>query len=142
MKNWTYRLSQSNREQRAIKTELLPLPKPIRDVLSLEYHLQLEALRAGAGSLMALQILMRVAMAAGMLSELGYGKPGLDSLDDYEHVANEAFFAGQDGRFGLDNKAFRLFAGLLTNHDAQLEVAPVRVIDGIAKYLEQHGGAA
>ncbi|WP_245965096.1 Fis family transcriptional regulator [Trinickia dinghuensis] len=118
------------------------MPKPIRDVLSLEYHLQLEALRAGVGSLMALQSVMRVAIAAGMLSELGYGKPSTGSLGHYEDAANSAFSSGREGRFRFDDEAFRLFAGLLTNHDAQLEAAPVKVIDGIAKRLERHCRAA
>ncbi|MFM0527171.1 hypothetical protein PQR11_19550 [Paraburkholderia strydomiana] len=73
MNKWAYRLSQSSRKQREAKTELLPLLKPIRDALSLEYHLQLEALHAGVGSLMALQVVMRAVIATGILCELGYG---------------------------------------------------------------------
>lgn len=138
MKNWTHRLSQSNKTLRASRTELLPLPKAIRDVLALEYHLQLEALRAGVGSLMALQIMMRVAMAATMLGELGYGKPDISSFGDYEEVSKDTLSSGRDGWFAFDNKAFRLFAVLLTNHDAQLEIAPVRIIDVVAQRLDQH----
>lgn len=140
MKNWAHRLSQSNSRRSAARTELLPLSKPIRDVLSLEYHLQLEALRVGVGSLMALQILTRVAMAAGMLQEFGYGRPDIHSFDEYEQAALGAFSSGVEGTFKLDAAAFRLFAGLVTTHDAQLAVVPVNVVDVIARRLEHTSG--
>lgn len=141
MRAWAQRLDQSRVRSRAGKTELLPLPKPIRDALSLEYHLQLEALRAGAGSLTALRVLLRVAMAAAMLRERGYGREQADAIAEYERVANHAYAAGDEGRYGFDPPAFRLFAALVTHHDAQLETAPVRVIDIIARQLERPDAA-
>ncbi|MEB2605502.1 Fis family transcriptional regulator [Burkholderia cenocepacia] len=141
MRGWTQRLDQSRVRSRADKTELLPLPKAIRDVLSLEYHLQLEALRAGAGSLTALRILLRVAMAAAMLREFGYGGQRLHAADEYERIAGDAYESGVEGRYGFDPAAFRLFAALVTDHDSQLETAPVRVIDIVARQLERPGTA-
>ncbi len=137
MRNWSGRLRQASVTQRATRTELLPLPQRIRDVLSLEYHLQLEAMRAGAGSLMALQTLMRVAMATTMLVELGYGNGAGRTVADYESDASDAFAVGHEGSYAFSVATVQKFAALLTEHDAQLEVAPVRVIDQIAKRLER-----
>lgn len=136
MKNWPGRIRQSNSSQRRNKTELLPLPKSVRDVLSLQYHLQLEALRAGVGSLVALQTLVRVAMATKMLIELGYGERYERPTENYLDVATDAFDAGSEGHYALGGDAIKLFASLLTAHDAQLEAAPVRVIDIIAQRLD------
>ncbi len=137
MRNWSSRLRQASVAHRATKTELLPLPQRIRDALSLEYHLQLEAMRAGAGSLMALQTLMRVAMATSMLVELGYGTDSGRTVAHYESDAADAFAIGHEGSYAFSAESVRKFAALLTVHDAQLEVAPVRIIDQIAKRLER-----
>lgn len=135
---WAHRLSQSSRTQREAKTELLPLPRPIRDALSLEYHLQLEALHAGVGSLVALQVLMRTVIATGILCEYGYGDVEDASYKDLEKIANHAFSSGCQGHFHFDGDAFHLFARVLTTHDLQLEVAPVKVIDEVANRLERY----
>lgn len=135
---WAHRLSQSSRTQREAKTELLPLPRPIRDALSLEYHLQLEALHAGVGSLVALQVLMRTVIATGILCEYGYGDVEDASYKDLEKIANHAFSSGCQGHFHFDGDAFHLFARVLTTHDLQLEIAPVKVIDEVAKRLERY----
>jgi hypothetical protein len=139
---WSRRLVQSSRRQREAKTELLPLPRPIRDALSLEYHLQLEALHAGVGSLIALQVLMRTVIATGILCEFGYGDVEGASYKDLEKIANQAFASGRPGHFRFDGDACRLFAKVLTTHDLQLEAAPVKVIDEVAKRLERYGKAA
>jgi hypothetical protein len=141
MKGWARRLDQSRARSRVCRTELLPLPKGIRDTLSLEYHLQLEALRAGVGSLTALRILLRVGMAAAMLSDLGYGVGHEHAFDDYERLANDAYALGHEGGYLFGADAFGAFAALVTHHDAQLETAPVRVIDMIAQRLERRSAA-
>jgi hypothetical protein len=142
MKQWAARLSQSRAVSIAGKTELLPLPRPIRDAISLEYHLQLEALRAGAGTLTGLRILMRVAMAAAILYERGYGGEPVYPFDEYERIANNAYAVGQEGRYLFDLLAFRTFAALVTDHDTQLKFAPVAVIDLVARRLQLHNIAA
>ncbi|AJK48604.1 Fis family transcriptional regulator [Burkholderia plantarii] len=139
---WAYRLHQSSYRQREAKTELLPLPRPIRDALSLEYHLQLEALHAGVGSLVALQILMRVVIATGILCEFGYGDVEGASYKDLEAIANQAFSSGIQGHFHFNHDAVRLFSKVLTTHDLQLEVAPVKVVDEVAKRLERYARSA
>jgi hypothetical protein len=141
MKYWVQRLDQSRLRSSAGKTELLPLPKHIRDTLSLEYHLQLEALRAGAGSLKALRILLRVALATVMLREFGYGKDHQEAFDEYERIASNAYASGLDGRFLFDPRAYRAFSALVTHHDAQLAVAPLRIINIVAQRLEDKGTA-
>lgn len=136
MRNWSGRLRQSSDSQRRSKTELLPLPQRVRDVLSLQFHLQLEAMRAGAGSLTALQTLMRVAMAKTMLDELGYGNAAGRTFADYEIDVSDAFAVGREGSYAFNVASVQKFAALITEHDAQLEAAPVRVIDQIANRLE------
>ncbi|AOJ26728.1 hypothetical protein WJ12_17530 [Burkholderia seminalis] len=48
------------------------------------------------------------------------------------------FSSGRHGHFHFDGDAFHLFARVLTTHDLQLEVAPVKVIDEVAKRLERY----
>jgi hypothetical protein len=122
---------------RVDKTKIKPLPRPIRDALSLEYHLQLEALRAGAGTLMGLRILVRVAMAAELLYEHGYGQKPAHRFIEYERIASDAFAVGRDGGYLFNLFAFRTFAALVTKHDAQLESTPVAVIDIVARRLQR-----
>jgi hypothetical protein len=116
----------------------LPLPKSIRDTLSLEYHLQLEALRVGTGSLTALRTLLRVALAAVMLRDFGYGVRHDRAFEEYERIASDAYASGHEGSYLFDVRAFRTFAALVTHHDAQLETAPVRVVDMVAQRLERY----
>ncbi|MGF6573689.1 hypothetical protein ABH945_005810 [Paraburkholderia sp. GAS333] len=142
MKTWTHRLDQSSRISRTRRAELLPLPEAIRDVLSLEYHLQLEALRAGAGALMALQVILRVALAASMLRDLGYGGASLRPYAEYEERAAEALAGGIGDRYCLNDRGVHMYAALLTEHDAQLSIAPLNVIDQIARRLERYRKAA
>jgi hypothetical protein len=137
MQSWNLRLKQAHQARRVARTELLPLPIRVRDALSLEYHLQLEALRAGEGSLMALQLLMRVVLASAMLDDMGYGNTDMKPIEIYETAANTAFASGEDGRFSFDDRTYRMFAYLLTSHDLQLASAPVKAIDVIAQRLEQ-----
>jgi hypothetical protein len=137
---WAYRLSQSSARLHRKKSDLLPLPQCIRDILSLEYHLLLEALRAGVGTLAYLQILTRVALATTMLSEEEYGGPIALTLEELEGAAYKSYKAGEkSGSFVFDDKAFCLFAELLTHHDRQLAATPVYAIEAIAQRL---GGSA
>lgn len=140
MQNWTTRLRQSQTRQRANKTELLPLPASIRDRLSLDHHIQLEVLRAGRGTLYSLQLLMRVALAAAVLQRLGYGPGSLRSVEDYEIAATDAMTCDTDGPFRFGDDAYQLFAALLTDHDAQLAVAPVKAMAYVAKRVERYTG--
>lgn len=122
--------------------EMLPLPQESRDRLSLEHHLQLEVLRAGAGSLMSLKLLMRVALASVILQQLGYGRPLPRAVEDYEATARHALDTGAEGRYRFNDAAFVLFAGLVNYHDAQLEIAPWKALSHVAARLEQYSRAA
>lgn len=134
---WAYRLNHSSARQHRKKTDLLPLPQRIRDILSLEYHLLLEALRAGVGTFSSLQILTRVALATTMLSEEGYGGPIALTFEALEGAAYESYKTGEKvGSFVFDDRAFRLFAALLTHHDRQLAATPVYAIEAVAQRLE------
>lgn len=118
--------------------EMLPLPEESRKRLSLEHHLQLEVLRAGAGSLMSLKLLMRVALTSFILEQLGYGDVLPGTLEDYEATAKQALDTGAEGRYRFDDTAFRLFAGLVNHHDAQLEIAPWKALSHVAARLEEY----
>lgn len=122
--------------------EMLPLPQESRDQLSLEHHLQLEALRAGAGTLMSLKLLMRVALASLLLQQLGYGEPLPRSVEDYETTARHALDTGADGVYRFDAAAFAVFARLVNYHDAQLDVAPWKALIHVAARLEQYSRPA
>lgn len=76
-----------------------------------------------------------------MLTNLGYGRCDVVSIDECEDIATKAYFSGEEGFFKFDNRSFWFFARLLTNHDEQLATAPVKVIDVIAEQLEQYRGA-
>lgn len=78
-----------------IAKEWLPLPEEKRNRLSLEHHLQLEVVRAGAGTLMSLKLLMRVALASLLLQQLGYAKPLPRSVEDYETAARKILHGGR-----------------------------------------------
>lgn len=122
--------------------EWLPLPEESRNRLSLEYHLQLEVVRAGAGTLMSLKLLMRVALASLLLQQLGYGQPLPWCVEDYETAARGALDSGSEGCYRFDEATFYLFAGLVNYHDAQLEVAPWKALSDVATKLEQYSRAA
>jgi hypothetical protein len=115
-----------------------PFPKAIRDGLSLQHHLHLAALRAGAGSLLSLQLMMRVALTSAILNELGYGQPLSMAADAYEYLAAAALNAGSEGRYMLDAPAFAAFAHLLIYHDRQLETAPLKAFAYAAEKLDQY----
>jgi hypothetical protein len=133
---WQVNLNQSRTRKRLSKTDLLPLPKKIADVLSLEYHLLLESLRAGVAHVDSLRIILRVGLATTMLSREGYGDLKY-SFDVLEAAALHSFEQGlAKGEFGFDQPAFSLFADVLTVHDRQIARAPVSVIARLADEIE------
>jgi hypothetical protein len=133
-------LRRSAHDCRRHKTNLLPLPRRITDVLSLEYHALLEALRMGWGSLYALKHLTRVALATTFLARSGYGDlDGMifsELLDDLSKVYVRA---EETGVYVFDTPLFERFAKLVTVHDRQLQAAPVRLIEVIAQKVECYG---
>lgn len=137
----TLRLHALSSGSRAGWEALLPMPREARDRLSLEHYLQLEALRAGVGSLMALQLMMRAALAATMLHQLGYGDAPLRPVEEYEALADEAMHEGSGGLYAFGEESFRVFAQLLGCHDRQLETAPLKAVRHVADKLAQYAGA-
>lgn len=134
--SWVSQLNQSRAKKRREKTDLLPLPQRIADVLSLEYHLLLEALRAGVCSFDGLRILTRVALATTMLAEEGFGNVKYP-FPDLEEAAYRSFESGKEsGLFRFDDTAFHLFAHVVTAHDLQIMRTPVIVIEKLALRLE------
>lgn len=142
MNNWTLRLHQSQRQRQTNSKELLPLPRDIRDGLSLQYHLHLEILRAGRGTLFSLQLLMRVALGAAMLQQLGYGKSMDSTIEALEDAAKRALDSWGEGEYRFDAETYRHFARLVTHHDGQLEHAPVKALSYVETKLAQYSKAA
>ena len=142
MNNWTLRLRQSQWQRQTNNKELLPLPKEVRDGFSLQYHLHLESLLAGSGSLFSLQLLMRVALGAAVLQQLGYGKGAGAPIEELEHAAKGALDSGAVGGFRFDAQTYRQFAQLLTQHYTQLEHAPVKALSYVETKLAQYSKAA
>jgi hypothetical protein len=133
---WQVNLNQSRTRKRLSKTDLLPLPKKIADVLSLEYHLLLESLRAGVAHVDSLRIILRVGLATTILSREGYGNLE-HSFDVLEAAALHSFERGlAKGEYRFDQPAFSLFADVLTVHDRQIARAPVSVIARLADEIE------
>ncbi|MFT4509049.1 Fis family transcriptional regulator [Caballeronia sp. 15711] len=137
---WQASLHQSRSKKRLRKTDLLPLPKQIADVLSLEYHLLLESLRAGTGHFHNLQIILRVGLATSLLSSDGYGDLNHD-FAMLEAAAHRSFEQGMEkGVFEFDGPTFSMFAHVLTVHDQQIARAPVVAIERLADRMEGMSG--
>lgn len=121
MSDWTLRLRQFGEQRKNSSAQLLPLPRETRYKLSRQCHLHLEALLAGKGSLLSLQLLMRAALATALLEQLGYGRVEGLTAEELEAAAQKSLDSGDGGEYGLDVASFRKFAQLLTCHDGQLE---------------------
>ncbi|WP_148654667.1 Fis family transcriptional regulator [Paraburkholderia caribensis] len=129
-------LARRKQQRCSAKADLLPLPSYIVDRLSLEYHIMLEALSSGHGTLYSLQLMTRVGMATAILSDSGYGllRNGFWELYD----ATSRAYGGplNDGHYRFDESAYALFCRVLTVHDQQMRRAPVAEIEKLAKRLE------
>lgn len=142
MSNWTLRLHQSRQQRQTNKRELIPLPNEIRDNYSLQYHLHLEALQAGSGALFSLQLLMRVALSAAVLQQLGYGKDLSLPIEELEAAAKQTLDNGPSGAYRFDVATYHQFAHLVTYHDGQLDHAPVKALAYVEKQLSQYSKAS
>lgn len=137
MNNFSQRVVQGQYKIRLTRTDLLPLPTRIRDHLSLEFHLQIEVLRAGRGTLLMLQSLMRLVFATKMLGQIGQIRVKPHLLDACANAINEAFSQGDENAYHFDTKAIALLCEAATIHDEQLRLAPVKTIEQIALELEK-----
>ena len=138
---WQSQLRQSQLGSHRRKTDLLPLPQPITDVLSLEYHLMLEMLRVGAGTLHSIKVLMRIAVAAELLAKDGYGKMSAEQFAGLYEAASQTLDKENVGRVcAFDHQTFDLFASLVTMHDIQLQSAPTYVIEKVGNALDKMTG--
>jgi hypothetical protein len=107
------------------KSMLLPMPRTVRDALSVEYHLMLEALHGGYGDGRMLSTLAQVLLVSYFLHQSGYqdGSPVFDSM---EAVIESACRRGNEtGIWRVDTDGYQLLGRLLTLHDRQLAVAPL-----------------
>lgn len=119
--------------------EFQPLPQATCSRLSLQNHAQLACLYVGAGSLLSLQLLMRVALASAILQELGYGHALPCDIEEYEALATQALHSGSEGCYRLSGEAYAAFAGLLLYHDRQLGTAPLEAFAYAADKLDRQG---
>lgn len=119
-----------------------PLPQATFSRISLQHHAQLACLYVGAGSLLSLQLIMRVALASAILRELGYGHALPREIEEYEALATQAMHGGSEGSYRLSGEAYAAFAGLLIYHDRQLGTAPLKAFAYAAKKLDRYGRPA
>ncbi|WP_141213223.1 Fis family transcriptional regulator [Janthinobacterium sp. PC23-8] len=122
--------------------EFQPLPQATCSRLSLQHHAQLASLYVGAGSLLSLQLIMRVALASAILQELGYGHALPREIEEYEALATQALQSGSEGCYRLSGEAYAAFAGLLIYHDRQLATAPLKAFAYAAEKLDRYGRPA
>jgi hypothetical protein len=137
-KSSTVALCRSPSRDETAWREFQPLSALDQTRLSLEYHLQLEVMRAGAGSLTTLVRLMHVALASAVLQQLGYGSILPHQIEDYEAAAAKALHAGTDGAYRFGVEEYKMFAALLTCHDRQLQVAPLKALTYAENALEKY----
>jgi len=113
------------------KTMLLPMQRASVDELSLRYHLALDALGRGAGTLESAQLVTEAVLSTGFLKEAGYGAISYETIRCAEQHSNALFQCGKDdGEWRFDDAAHACLAQVLTAHDQQLFSA--RLADVIA----------
>lgn len=116
---------------------LLPMPRAVRDALSVEYHLMLEALSGGYGDGRMLSTLAQVLLVAYFLHQSGY-QDGSPVFDEMEAVIASACERGNEtGIWSIDADGYRLLGRLLTLHDRQLAVAPLCVVAQANVHLQR-----
>jgi hypothetical protein len=123
---------------RLSKMQLLPMPRPEADMLSLHAHCALQALRDGHGWIACAQSLAEVLILTACVAEAGYGQITREAWLQSELALNAAFAEGQaTGVWKLDDASCAQLAGVVCVHDAQLHNAPLGVLAAASERLER-----
>lgn len=106
---------------------LLPMSTAIAQRISLENHLALEALRSGAGGEHHFNGMCQAACIASLLCEAGYGTARKGLFGEAERVLLDCRRAGiETENWRFDGESYRILAEVLTLHDTQFSITPVR----------------
>jgi hypothetical protein len=109
------------------KQMLLPMSPAIAKRISLENHLSLEALCSGMASEHQFNGMCQAACIASFLHEAGYGSAREGLFNEVETVLLRCRGAAiETNTWCIDDDAYRILAEIVTLHDAQCAVAPVR----------------
>ncbi|WP_321842096.1 hypothetical protein [Paraburkholderia bannensis] len=117
---------------------VLPLPAASADALSLRYHVSLEAMRTGRGWLGAAQALTTLMFVTSFLAEAGYGRLTHADVLGCQNALSAALRDGLAGKgWGFSAEGIENYKTLVTVHDFQLSIAPIRAIKIAGKRLQQ-----
>jgi len=106
---------------------LLPMNTAMAKRISLENHLSLEALRSGRGSEHQFNGMCQAACIASFLYEAGFGPAREGLFDEVEQVLLRCRGAAiETNAWRIDEHDYRLLAEIVTLHDKQCAIAPVR----------------
>ncbi|WP_321817462.1 MULTISPECIES: hypothetical protein [unclassified Paraburkholderia] len=117
---------------------VLPLPAASADALSLRYHVSLEAMRTGSGWLGAAQALTTLMFVTSFLAEAGYGRLTFFDVLGCQNALSAALRDGLAGKgWGFSQEGIEKYKTLVTLHDFQLSIAPIRAIKTAGRRLQQ-----
>lgn len=117
---------------------VLPLPAASADALSLRYHVSLEAMRTGSGWLGAAQALTTLMFVTSFLAEAGYGRLTFVDVLGCQNALSAALRDGLAGKgWGFSQEGIEKYKTLVTLHDFQLSIAPIRAIKIAGRRLQQ-----
>ena len=123
---------------RLSKMQLLPMPRPEADRLSLHAHCALQALRDGHGWMAGTQSLAEVLILTAYVAEAGYGQITREAWLQSESAINAAFAEGQaTGVWKLDDASCEQLAGVVCVHDVQLHNTPLGILAAASERLER-----
>lgn len=95
--------------------------------ISLENHLSLETLLSGMGGEHQFNGMCQATCIASFLCEAGYGAAREGLFGEAERVLLDCRKAGTEtNSWCFDAESYRILAEVLTLHDAQFSIAPVR----------------
>ncbi|NIE65260.1 hypothetical protein [Burkholderia sp. Ax-1719] len=117
---------------------VLPLPAASADALSMRYHVALEAMCTGNGWLGATQALTTLMFVTSFLAEAGYGRVTFAEVLGCQNALSAALrdgMAGKGWRFSAEG--IEKYKTLVTLHDFQLSIAPIRAIKIAGRRLQQ-----
>jgi hypothetical protein len=95
----------------------------------IRYHLTLANLRAWRGDLSHFVTIAQVIVSSAHLFDAGFGEARIEGLAEaYDELERTLRTSVQNGRWGVDQTTFELFADLLVLHETQLRSAPTHAV--------------
>ncbi|MCC8397659.1 Fis family transcriptional regulator [Paraburkholderia sp. MMS20-SJTR3] len=126
-----------------LKQMLLPMSTAVAQRISLENHLSLETLLSGSGEEHHFNGMCQAACIASFLCEAGYGAAREGLFGDAERVLLDCRRAGiETENWRFDNASYFILAEILTLHDTQFFITPVRELIRANERLKTHNALA